>query len=460
MKALDRMTVNPKMCLGQPSIWGMRITTSAILKMLPSFFPFVLCAALIGLRNPVALYRAEFWAEDATEFFFGSLSLGFKSLFVPVYGYHHLVSRLIAWGATFFPVLWTPHIYSWVSFLVNVWVASYFSREGFSWIIPSRNFRIFVCCVLALAPGTPEVYFNLCNLMSVLTFSGLLLLLEKPFPPGPVKCLAFVVLLFSAGPMFLLAPLVVFLGYRTRARRYWALLLCFVPVITINAIGNHYEAGSARLLNYQNVWLFPRILIDNALLRLFFVPFLGGRLTALAMVRDWIFWPASVAGLGVVAYFSLKRDAIRRESLLVLLLSFLCMVSAYGVVAVVRSSYAMGQVLRESGSPAWGLRYSYLPGVAALIFWFSLLFDLRAKRLGRLALFLLAVHCFAYWGSGYRRPDLHWPQGAEKIQVVLEQKKSGSLSGPVVIDDIGWVHPSGWRPNRGLLKLTIFPIDR
>ena len=34
MKRLDRITVNPEVCLGQPTIRGMRITVSVILKML------------------------------------------------------------------------------------------------------------------------------------------------------------------------------------------------------------------------------------------------------------------------------------------------------------------------------------------------------------------------------------------------------------------------------------------
>ena len=34
MKQLDRITVNPEVCLGQPTIRSMRITVSVILKML------------------------------------------------------------------------------------------------------------------------------------------------------------------------------------------------------------------------------------------------------------------------------------------------------------------------------------------------------------------------------------------------------------------------------------------
>lgn len=34
MKALDRITVNPAVCLGQPAIRGRRITVSVILKLM------------------------------------------------------------------------------------------------------------------------------------------------------------------------------------------------------------------------------------------------------------------------------------------------------------------------------------------------------------------------------------------------------------------------------------------
>jgi len=36
MERLERITINPDICLGQPTIRGMRITVSVILKMLAS----------------------------------------------------------------------------------------------------------------------------------------------------------------------------------------------------------------------------------------------------------------------------------------------------------------------------------------------------------------------------------------------------------------------------------------
>jgi uncharacterized protein (DUF433 family) len=36
MKELDRITIDPEVCLGQPTIRGMRITVSVILKLVAS----------------------------------------------------------------------------------------------------------------------------------------------------------------------------------------------------------------------------------------------------------------------------------------------------------------------------------------------------------------------------------------------------------------------------------------
>lgn len=47
MEQLDRITIDPNVCLGQPTIRGMRITISVILKMLRQ----------IDRRNPKGLSR-------------------------------------------------------------------------------------------------------------------------------------------------------------------------------------------------------------------------------------------------------------------------------------------------------------------------------------------------------------------------------------------------------------------
>lgn len=57
MEKLDRITINPNICLGQPTIRGMRITVSVILRML---------AAGKSVQDVLAAYP-ELEAEDVQQ---------------------------------------------------------------------------------------------------------------------------------------------------------------------------------------------------------------------------------------------------------------------------------------------------------------------------------------------------------------------------------------------------------
>jgi hypothetical protein len=144
-------------------------------------WPCLLVAVIIFVRDPTPFLRAEFWAEDGPEFFATALTHGIQSLWTPVYGYHFLTSRMIAYTATWLPVVWSPYIYAWSCLAMSAVTTAYFTRDGFSWLIPSRWMRILTCTVLAVGPGTAAVFSSLCNLPSPLTLLGLLMLLEKPF---------------------------------------------------------------------------------------------------------------------------------------------------------------------------------------------------------------------------------------------------------------------------------------
>jgi hypothetical protein len=423
------------------------------------------CAAIIVLRNPAAVFRAEFWAEDATEFFFGSISRGAGSLVTPVWGFHCFFARVVAYAATYFPVLWAPYLYAVACLLVNAGVTSYFVRDGFSWIIPSRPFRIAACAVFAIGPGTSEVFLNLCNLQSVLTIFTLLLLIEQPFRIGNFKAAALLVLLFSSVLNILWIPLVALLWHRTRDRRYGLLLLCFLPVLLINGIGTHESSGEANLRNYGLAWKIPKILVENCFLRLCFMPILGDSLTVSLMRQAWMFWLASLVVIASLGYLLLSGRLVNRTLWGVLGIAGVCAIGSFGAIAVSRS-YAVGQIVRESGLTQWGHRYSYLPGMPTLLLWSAAIFahvnrrprDLTAFA-AALAAGLLIWNNLAEWNTGYSRAtqDLHWPKAAAALQDILDQREKGSLREPVLIEDIRWVHPAGWQPAHGGLRLLIKP---
>ncbi|WP_445632902.1 hypothetical protein NSTC745_04491 [Nostoc sp. DSM 114161] len=62
MEKLDRITLNPNVCLGQPTIRGMRITVSVILKMLASSkFVAQVLKTLLGIK----ILRLRFFEKNS-----------------------------------------------------------------------------------------------------------------------------------------------------------------------------------------------------------------------------------------------------------------------------------------------------------------------------------------------------------------------------------------------------------
>jgi hypothetical protein len=411
--------------------------------------PCLLAAALIALRNPAAVFRAEFWAEDGTEFFRTALAHGASSLVMPVYGYNLLLARCIAFMATLFPVLCTPYIYAATALAFNALTVGYLSREGFAWLIPRRGHRILVGCLLTLAPGAAETFLNISNLTNCLALLALLMLIEKPRALSWPKFAALVLIGLSSGHMVILLPLILYLWYRSRDRRYLYLVLALVPIVAANMIGNQRSGAETGLLDYSSIWIAPRAVLENFLLRLFFAPFLGSTLTGVFMKTPaWVFWPLSLGALAA-AVWGLRRARYDRDAAGILGLSYLLAVGTFGIIVISRS-YAVSRVFREHGDILWGIRYSFLPGVVADLIWLAVFIALargwREKpwlaRLARVGILLVSLNNLARWHGIHRRGDARWPESARSIQAVLDQRARGDLRVATEVDRIR-MHPMG-----------------
>lgn len=77
MNILDRITIDPEICLGQPTIRGMRITVSIILKLI---------AAGTSLEDILAAYP-ELEKEDIVQSLqYAAWLASEKTLFIPIKG--------------------------------------------------------------------------------------------------------------------------------------------------------------------------------------------------------------------------------------------------------------------------------------------------------------------------------------------------------------------------------------
>jgi hypothetical protein len=423
--------------------------------------PVLLVAGIIVARNPPALFRAEFWAEDATEFFFTAMGRGAASIALPVYGYQFLLSRIVAYLATLAPVLYAPYVYAWASLLLNAVSIAYITRPGFAWIAPRLYQRLLLAAALAIGPGTSEAFLNLANLPNVVALLGLLLLIERPFALDPPRAIALLVLTLSSGQMVLWLPVVVYLAWVQRSRAHALIALAIGGVAALNIFGTGRASSDAHLLSHAGVAVIARVLVENAFTRLIPGPFLGEihtRTLMLASAR--VFWSFAVAGFVAVA--ALVRVEYRRQAkeTALLVLAYAGAIGGLGVVAMSRN-YAIPQLVRESGSLLPELRYSVLPGAVVLIFWAWWLLRPRPRRwpwiLGRCAAaYMLLTNVTPNWDRAFPRQDLHWPEKAAHLQAVLDERARTGSAALIHMRDLA-IHPVGWLPNNERYEVALPP---
>ncbi|MEK6795009.1 MAG: hypothetical protein AABZ39_09545 [Spirochaetota bacterium] len=407
--------------------------------------PYLLTAAVIFLQYSTPLLRAEFWAEDLTEIFKGAYELGPLSIITPVWGYHMFIPRLIGYAATFFPVIAAPYIYAFACYILAIITMGYFSRDGFSFVIPSRSGRIAVCMLLAMAPGTAEVLLNFANLTTVSTMLAVLLMVEYPRKPGAVKIFFFTILAFSAGQLFLFLPAALLLLIVTRRPRYLIIIGIVATVMVINFLGVVDPAGKTATtghLSLKNMNAVFRVFFDNFFVRLFYLPFFGRNITEWFMrTPDFVFWPFTMIISGACVYWAKKMKPYRSAEFWLWLAIYCGTIATFSVVALVRN----GMIIREYGYTYWGTRYSFLPSIAVLLWWLAAFRHTEKNRAGRImitiAVILLVVNSMSWWVT-HKRLDLHWPAQAQQVQAALNAKRMKALTKPVTV--IVRAHPTGW----------------
>ncbi len=343
----------------------------SVRRVLRAALPFFLLAGVIALRFPTPLLRAEFWAEDATEFFFDAVSLGPRGFVVPVYGYHFLVEHVIAYAATFLPVFYAPYVYVWSCLVIDAAALAYLARDGFSWIAPKRWQRILIAVLLAMGPGTADVLLNLANLPNPLALLGFLLLVERPFQMRWPKLLVFALVAASAGHVLLWLPVAAYLAWVTRSRGFTAAAAIIAAIACLNGTGAHDASNSAGSLDFRAVSEVPRILIENGFARLLPAPLLGVRVAgAFQQTSAVIYWTVLAIGFAVFAWLAAREASVDRDGTVVLLLGYGGTIGMLGLIAISRS-YNVPLLVRDSGTLLPHVRYSFLPAALATFIWSS-----------------------------------------------------------------------------------------
>jgi hypothetical protein len=151
----------------------------------PGRFFWLLAAlilALLILRRPDSVTNPQFWAEDGNLYFQGQILYGLKkSIMSPYNGYLSVLSRIIAWLASFLPVYPAPLIYTLAGSAIDAICCSIFFLPMFRHIVRSDWIRMAVCILSAATPKAEELIGNVVNIQWYLLLPALLLLF-RPVP--------------------------------------------------------------------------------------------------------------------------------------------------------------------------------------------------------------------------------------------------------------------------------------
>jgi hypothetical protein len=388
---------------------------------------FLLISFTIVVRNPHAFFRAEFWAEDGINLFSEAFRLGWHSLFLPLVGYHNFASRAIALIAVkLFPMVAVPYVFSFSVLILGAWVFSYFSRPGFSWLLPEAWKRMLACWLISFGPGTGEALQAICNFHYVICFFVMLLLLENPCRITLPKFSLFIFLFLSSADCSFTLPLMVFVAWRKKEKKLLYLALALIIVVIINMKANSaYLAMTHEKPNLHLKGLLS-VSLDFLFTRFFIAPFFSyDWLSFFLKSKAWIYFPIAFLTVSAwAAYFYRKRVDVS------LLVGAFCSLGFVIVTVVFRPYYAAGMT-RQVGSFFLGGRYALVPGAWAILSWLSLL---RGNRiLWPLCACLMLVQNIFLWKDIAPRPDLHWPDTAKRIV----RAKSESV-GPILVQPRGY----------------------
>jgi hypothetical protein len=113
--------------------------------------------AVVILRRPETLTRAEFWNEDGQVFYVGSFfGSAFEQLTRSYAGYLHAIPRIVAWFERLVDVSIAPLVGNTVALAIVAGIATWIASDRLASVLPSRPARLALAALLVLLPGSWE----------------------------------------------------------------------------------------------------------------------------------------------------------------------------------------------------------------------------------------------------------------------------------------------------------------
>ena len=210
-------------------------------------------AVILFFRRPDMLIQPQFWAEDGAIFFRQNYEHGLGALFIPYAKYIHLIPRLVAYLASFFPVAVAPALYAYATLAMTLGVGAKLLSPRLA--LP---YKPLLVVAIALVPTGGEVILNLTNIHWYTALLLIALVLQKPPTTRWQLASDFILLLLAGltGPFIIAFAPLFLLRWLKRWDNYSSYLVCVALLLT--GIQGYTILGAGEVDRAQSVGIGPR----------------------------------------------------------------------------------------------------------------------------------------------------------------------------------------------------------
>lgn len=210
----------------------------------------ILVTLSILLRRPDLVLNPQFWAEDATQWFYQGYFVGGFKPFTNMYGgYLQVIPQAVTSIAiNSLPLPLVPLFTNVIALAIAVFTFSFLSNKQFRWMISSDFLRGLLCVTVAIAQPGQEIIGTITNVHWLLAISGTLLALYRAerLPLKFLQYLAVIIICFSAPNALFFLPVVILAVFYRRGD-ITTQVVFVVSVLSHLAIAKLFGSGATNL---------------------------------------------------------------------------------------------------------------------------------------------------------------------------------------------------------------------
>jgi len=403
---------------------------------------FLFLCVLFVLRKPDTLLNPQFWAEDGRLLFHDQLVEGGLAPVVHAYrGYLIVNTRLVAAFAALFPVVYAPLIYNLAAILIAALGCSLFALPWYRHLVHADSLRVVLCVAVAGALSTESLAGNLTNSQWYLALAALVLLVRETSPSEPlpiwqtILCALTGLLAALTNPVLVVtAPICLWRLVRKRNRAVAAAILAGVIVQVVRF--SLEPAGTTPPVprGVAQIDHLAAAAVIATVYRVVLSSIAGSKVAEFFSVAGAVgaFLCTLIAAVAWLVWLCLSLDRGKRlQAGVAVYIATASVLLALGARGGLSDGFATVTHIIERGE-----QYFFIAGCLLLfLVAVSIEYALRSRREHVQAVVLLVAVAGGFAGN-FAVPsflDLHWRQGAARIDAWRIARAKNALVGDVTV---------------------------